>query len=368
VSVYLPTDRSYPAEQQGPIRYKNMLRTVEQALARKVPGAEVRGLLDRFRALEDDQFFWTHRLDGLAVFSARDLFEIFDLQGRPKEMTVVADGFHVKPLLRYTQSADRFQVLCFQREKCWMLEGNRYGLDPIDLRGVPGTVREALGDEIVLGREVVAAYGPNAGGTHHAPDQPTVPGGHAAEGSDTDRDTRRFMLAVDKAVWEVHSRPSGLPLVLAALPQYQTLFREHSKNQHLVKDGIIGNPAALSRDEMVQAAWKAVEPHHRDRLCKFTEDFGTAKARGMGSDDVTTVAAAARDGRVGVLLVDADRQVPGTLDRAAGRWQPAEAGGTGADDVLDDLAEMVLTMKGDVVVVPSDRMPTKTGVAATFRF
>jgi hypothetical protein len=35
--------------------------------------------------------------------------------------------------------------------------------------------------------------------------------------------------------------------------------------------------------------------------------------------------------------------------------------------VIDDLAEMVLRTGGEVVVVPKERMPTDTGLAATFR-
>jgi len=35
---------------------------------------------------------------------------------------------------------------------------------------------------------------------------------------------------------------------------------------------------------------------------------------------------------------------------------------------MDDLGELVLKTGGRVVVVPADRMPTKTGAAATFRF
>jgi Bacterial archaeo-eukaryotic release factor family 3 len=368
VSLYLATDRSYPAEQQGPIRYKNAITAAEEMLRQQYPGHQVNDLLDRFRALIDDQYFWSHRLDGLAIFGARDLFEVFDLQRQPREATVVADSFHVKPLLRYTQSADRFQVLCLQRTKCWMLAGNRYALDDIDLRGVPATVTEALGGEVVEGQVAVGAYGPGTGGTHHAPGKPTVPHGHAAEGSDQDRDTRRFFQAVDKYVWELHSRPSGLPLVLATLPQYQTLFREHSQNLHLVRDGIIGDPGGMGRSELVQAAWKAVEPHYLDRLNKFTNDFELARSRGQGSDDLNDVAAAACGGRVGILLIDADKSVPGRLDRGTGRWQPSDAKSPGVDDVLDDLGEVVLKMKGDVVIVPPDQMPTRTGAAAVYRY
>src|SRR5437762_2231752 len=164
ISVYLATDRSYPAEQQGPIRFKNAVAQVDGLLRQSYPGHEVNALLDKFRAWMDDQFFWTHRFDGLAMFGSPNRFEVFDLQRQPREVTVVADTFHLKPLVRYTQSADRFQVLCLQREKCWLLEGNRYALDRIDLRGVPGTIREALGDEIVIGAEAVAAHGPGTGG------------------------------------------------------------------------------------------------------------------------------------------------------------------------------------------------------------
>ena len=41
---------------------------------------------------------------------------------------------------------------------------------------------------------------------------------------------------------------------------------------------------------------------------------------------------------------------------------------TQVDDLLDDLAELVLRKGGSVVVVPAADMPSKTGVAAAFRF
>ena len=142
ISLYLPTSRSYPARQQDPVRYRNQLDAAEEMLRRQYPGHEVRALMDRFRALTDDQFFWNHRLDGLAAFGCSEFFDVFDLQRQPREQVVVADSFHLKPLLRYTQSADRYQVLCLQREKVKLLEGDRYALDELDPAGVPTTVRE----------------------------------------------------------------------------------------------------------------------------------------------------------------------------------------------------------------------------------
>jgi hypothetical protein len=61
-------------------------------------------------------------------------------------------------------------------------------------------------------------------------------------------------------------------------------------------------------------------------------------------------------------------RLPTRADRATGRWQPGEFGRPGVDDVLDDVAEIVAQKKGTVVVVPTERMPTLSGVAATFRY
>ncbi|NLJ52399.1 MAG: hypothetical protein GX342_09625, partial [Alcaligenaceae bacterium] len=39
-----------------------------------------------------------------------------------------------------------------------------------------------------------------------------------------------------------------------------------------------------------------------------------------------------------------------------------------AEDVLDDLAEMVLRRGGEVKIIPSQYMPTDTGLASIYRF
>ncbi len=38
------------------------------------------------------------------------------------------------------------------------------------------------------------------------------------------------------------------------------------------------------------------------------------------------------------------------------------------DDVLDDLGAVVLKAGGQVVIIPTERMPTVTGVAALYRY
>ena len=56
------------------------------------------------------------------------------------------------------------------------------------------------------------------------------------------------------------------------------------------------------------------------------------------------------------------------MDAATGRIEFDDLAHPGVDDLLDDLGELVLKMGGQVVVVPTERMPTQTGIAAIFHF
>src|SRR3546814_15834308 len=63
-----------------------------------------------------------------------------------------------------------------------------------------------------------------------------------------DAETERFFRAVDRAVLEHHSRPGGLPLLLAALPEHHHLFRNISDNPQLMEPGIDVDAGVVSLD------------------------------------------------------------------------------------------------------------------------
>src|SRR5215207_1236332 len=129
VSIYLPTATSYPDTQQDRIRYRNLVDQAEPGVKEALPPAQAGPLMQKFRELAADDAFWAHRRSGLAVLGSPDAFHVFELNRSVPERVTVATSFHVKPLLRVAQSADRFHVLCLQREEVRLYEGNRDGLE-----------------------------------------------------------------------------------------------------------------------------------------------------------------------------------------------------------------------------------------------
>ncbi|MBP8925737.1 MAG: hypothetical protein KBG75_07770 [Pseudomonadales bacterium] len=360
LSLYQPTHRQHPDNTQDPIRFRNLVKKLEASLQQKYPKREIKSLIQPFEDLAEDRSFWNHTADGLAVLSAPGLFRVYRLQRPVTELVVVADSFHTKPLMRITQSADRYQILALSRNAFKVFEGNRDALGEIlPIEGVPQAADELLGKDASAREGAHRTYGPSGDAAWHGTD---------VKQDATDRDTGQFFRAVDRAVLQHCSQPSGMRLILAALPEHHHRFRAISSNPFLMKEALDIHPDDLSLDALRERAWQLVQPYYLERLAGLVEAFGAAAAKGQGADKLGEIAKAAIDGRIATLLIEADRLIPGTIDVASGRVSSGDLDNPEVDDVLDDLGEYVLKAGGEVVIVPVERMPTQSGAAAIYRF
>ncbi len=201
--------------------------------------------------------------------------------------------------------------------------------------------------------------------SHHKPHSTVLP--PVGMKNEIDKTAERFFRAVDRAVFEHHSHPSGLPLMLAALPEHHHLFHAVSHNPLLMSHGLMINPQSLTHEQLQERAWEVANAYQQAQHTSWSDTYAIEKAKGLGSESLPDVAHAAVAGRVATLLIEAGRQDAGRIDISTGRIDFAELGNPRVDDVLDDLGALVEKMGGKVHVLPAERMPTRTGVAATFR-
>lgn len=363
LSLYQPTHRQHPDNQQDLIRFGNLITDLENSLKQKYPNRAIKPLLDPFRKLAADREFWNHAQDGLAVLASANTFKVFRLQRPVAELALVADSFHTKPLMRISQSADRYQILGINRRSITLYEGNRDILDQVDLPpGVPATLEGALGDALVTNErsEGTAYDGSVAGATVRRPQD--------VHQQAIERDTERFFRTVDRAVLENYSRPNGVPLILAALPEHHNMFRRISQNPYLAAEALPLHPDTLPIGELQKRAWELMLPRYLERLGGLVNAYNDAGTKGLGTSRLDEAARAALDGRIATLLVEADRILPGRIDPDSAKIEHGDADNPEFDDVFDDLGEAVIRAGGEVIIVPKERMPTDTGIAATYRF
>ena len=363
LSLYMPTHRSHPDNLQDAIKYKNLLKELEESLRHHHFQGDAEELLAPFEELLNDGHFWNHTLNGLAIFGTTDFFKVVGVPVTLNELVVVANSFHLKPLKKYLQSADRYQVLGLSLHDFQLYEGNRHSISQVELpEDFPDTIKEALGAELTEEHLTVASYG-GVSGT-----QGNMVHGHGSRKDELDVDAERFFRAAADVVYEQLSKPSGLPLVLAALPEHHNLFQKVNKNPFLLKDGITVNPKSVHDDKFVKLAWQVMEVDYIQRLSALANTFEEARSKDKGSDDISEVAKAAAESRVDVLLLEADRVIPGKLNEETGNIEKGNLEHPEVDDLLDDIGELVSARGGKVVVVPTGMMPAKTGLASTYRF
>jgi len=363
LSLYQPTHRHHPENQQDPIRFRGLVKEMELVLLDDHPASDVRDWLAPFETLGRDTDFWNHTLDGLAVFATPGWFRVIRLPRAVLELKVVADSFHTKPLRRILQTADRYHVLGLNLHEVKLYEGDRDSIEVLDLgHGVPRTIGDALGEELTEAHQTVASYGGVGGGSV------AMRHGHGGKSDELDNDAGRFFRAVDRAVRETHSQPSGLPLILAALPEHHHLFHEISHNLLLLPEGIRIHPDSISVDDLRERAWAIFEPVYHARLEALGDDFAVAMSKDLGLDDLTLIGEAVMAGRVATLLIEADREIVGQIHDGSGNVHLGTSDHYQADDLLDDLGERVAKLGGQVFVVPAVRMPTDTGAAAICRY
>ncbi|MFO8000547.1 MAG: hypothetical protein R6U46_04825 [Marinilabilia sp.] len=292
------------------------------------------------------------------------MFKVVGVHKSFEELAIVADSFHTKPLRQYLQSLDNFHLLALTLHDIRLFQGNHHSLSEIELTAdTPKTITEALGDEITEKHSTTASYGGTGGESsamHH---------GHGDKNQETEKDAERFFRVVGNAIHEHFSKPTGWPIILAALPEHHNLFQKINKNPLVLPNGIAINPSSVSSDQLAKMAWKIMEPEYNQKLDSLVDEFEQARADGKGSDEYKEVAVAAVEGRVDTLIVEDDRIIPVRITNlVTGNTQKKDLSNPRVDDLLDDMGELVMKMGGQVMMLPKEKMPSETGLAAIFRY
>ena len=353
VSIYMPTHRRKMEGRSDVILFRNLCRESERVLEKDVPGVVAREIVERLKALDQEEF-WDEgpRRDGLAFFVAQGFSIAYRLPGQFPELNVVGGSFHTKPLIRFLQSnAVAYHLLALNAHRVALYEGHGDSIHELPLPGIPQVPGTENGTEMEAGAPDRMRFG--QGGPK---DQAKV-------------DLEKHFRNVAREIWKGSLRASSRPMILAAPGQLQSVFRRVAQISALIEEGVVVDPAKLSLDELRTEARRVLEPEIQRRIGKVRDEFSLAQSKKHGSDALKLVARAVVEGRVKTLLVESGRRIWGLLDAASGDILPGDSSRNAHDvDLLDELAELSLSRGGEVYVLKKDEMPTQQGIAAVFRF
>lgn len=360
VSMYVPTHRAGRAVTEDRIRLKNQLARAARELTSLECAERPEDLLAPAHSLLDDSAFWTHGEGGLAVLIEPQGTDMIRTVEPVEELMVVADRFHLKPLVRQSSDSFAFHILALSLNHVRLLRATRTTAEEVAVADLPrGSADTLRWDD----REPqLRSHGAGRVGTGRVT---AAYHGHGGSKDAHTADVDRFLLAVDRAIVG-HLGTSAEPLVLAAVSELAAGYRRLSRHHHIVDDPVTGNPDGLTVGALHERAWPLVEPLSDGIDRADRERFLSGASQTF--DSVTDAVTAAALGRVEAIFVPADVEYWGRCDLTDGSAIGHSARRPGDRDLADIAAIETLRHGGRSFVVASEDVPGGGEVAATLRF
>ncbi len=357
ISIYVDTHIKKPDRLENPIRFKNLVKEARESLKDK----EFKGFKDLFslfKEMEEDALFWEGATESMAILGDEEECIVYKLPVNVKSLAIVSDSFYIKPLLKSFQSNGRYHVLGLNRDNFVLFEADRYGMTEIPVDPQDATMEGVLGTEKTAPHLSVASIGGDQSMYH----------GHGGAKDERMVDQEKFFRHVDTFVLEQYSKSARIPLILVSPDEHQGEFRKLSKNNYLLDEGIKIDSDALDKKSLYDKVKDVMQERFNKELSERMAAFTEAHAKDLGSDDLIQIGRAIVEGKVASLYLEENTVHPGRFDAQLGTVAQGDLSDPRIGDVYDDMAEVVLSRGGEVLILDRQNMPTGRDIAAVYRY
>ncbi len=365
ISIYLPTYRAGRSEvQQNPVRLKKQLRDAqERLLAIGLRQPEVDAYLQPAQRLLEDSFFWTTMSDGLAIFLSKDYFHYYRLPTQFPEMVVVANRFHIKPLLPLLTSDGPFYVMAISQKTVRLLHCTRFGFNELNISGkIPQSLAETLKYEDVDRQTQYNMHFavPGTGGR--------LVSGHGDEVEETKEYILRFFYLVDRGLQREFLHNETAPLVLVSVDYLFPIYKKANTYEHLINKAVEGSPDKMTLSELHQHGVSVMEPYFKQRQDEALRRYREFAGLKRSTSDLGKIVSDSYHGRVYILFIANNQQKWGSYDPFEDRVEIHSKEEPCDVDLLDFVAAHTLAHRGDVYAIEAEKIPDGALAAAVLRY
>src|SRR6266446_2110958 len=314
ISIFLPTHREGVEMRQDMLRFSKQIREAENLLLLKnLRSSQVEDILKPIRTLVEDEQFWLHPGNGLAVFRSPEVFRTYRLPYQFKEQVVVTTHFYFRPHLPLVLDSGRFYILALSQKEIRLLDSTHDSVHEIDLpEAVPRSLTEAMKyDEPE--NEVQYHSNPSVAITGKAGRRTTLFQGKRVGVDDEKTRILHYFERVDGGLHEL-LKDEKVPLVLSGVEFLLQIYRKANTYPYLLREEIRGNPDRENAEVLCKQAYPIVVPYFKklreEAAARYTTCTGTSRA----SNDMRTIIPAAFYGRVACLFMTKDQERWGTFN------------------------------------------------------
>lgn len=255
LSMYVCFSDSSDNQNASRIEYKNKIREAELSLARAgaQPKEIEQTLTPVYKLLENTEFRPSKHED-LAVFANPEFFSYYHLPAGTMESSMyVAGRFSTVQLESAMKNNKAYYVLALSRKKTRLYKGDRYKLEPVELKDLPtGMVTALQIDEYPHSQQFHGVRSETGGGgSSSVHDQSEV--------KNTDKAMAlEFFRLIDRHIKPIVAR-NKLPLIIGGVENLLALYKKANSYPGLVQNYIQGNLDRMTTESIRAKAWPIIQ-------------------------------------------------------------------------------------------------------------
>jgi hypothetical protein len=316
VSIYLSTEGTWDLKTLIE-KWKESLSRAEYFLEKDYTKSFINSFMEPLW-LSDCLKHLEHLDKGIAVFYCDKFQGYMRSQTSINDLVVVADSFHIKPLIRIKNNEKGFFLISISMKaiKVWgESNGHLYHLD---------TFRNE------------SEYNENI---------------NVNTNKSLTASPREF---IAQTAVELNKMLSvyKLPIILAGVSEHLGQMKKFLDHSMILKETIIGNVERAKSDELREKCFELLEPFYRQREIEMVEELNLSVKKNHAITYIEDIAVSAVYGKIKKLFVVENRHLWGSLNKTTGEVfiSPRQID-SHDDDILDDICQMVLSKGGEVVVL-----------------
>jgi hypothetical protein len=365
VSIYIGTGRVGEAEQYQ-LKFKNQLKdsltqlTDESMMGNRVMSKDdAQKFLSKAYQLLEDDVFWSHLSDGLAVFISSDSFYKYTVPLAFNDFTYVGEKYYLRHLLPMLTDDNRFFVLALSQNEIRFFEGHKNSITPVKIKDlVPMNIGELIGMD---DREKVVQ--------HHNGGSDTIYHGQGGAKDAKKIEVEKYFKDIDDGLMKMLYDEKA-PLIVYSTEGQAALYKRISNYSNVFDGEIIGNPENDDPVLIHEKAWNKLRVYFSENRKKLQERFEQALVEDNASFSIHQVVPATINGRVDTLYVDENTEaVWGAFDKETNTITIHNEYQKDSICLLNEAATTTFKNGGQVLNIPRMEFPRIVAqVNAIYRF
>lgn len=364
ITCYLPTHAAGVDvnEMKDQTTFRNVLQQVTARLKEKnMNDDEIGKLLKPGYDLMRNDSFWKQLTSGLALFISDGNFQYMKLPIVPKEEVVVNTSFYLAPLVPMIPKGDYFYLLMLSKKQAKLYRADAFGMTPLQIDELPNGVDDVVHfeekDDQKLWR--TGSSGAGGGANYH---------GIGAGKPDDKENIAMYFDEVDETLWKEVLNKENVPLLLAGVEYLIPIYKSVAQYKPIWNESIPGNQEYVNDNTLYEQARKIMQPYFEERHEKALTAYGNQSATALTSSVADDVIPAAHYKRVWHLFVEENAHLWGSFDEMKNELTLHEEQQEGDEDMIDKAIVKTIVNGGEVHVLPKQRMPADSKVAALMRY